>query len=229
MKTDLKRLVGEFVVIVAGVLVALGVDDLRTARADRQLGAYLLEGLRDDLTQDTLRLRAGIGAAAQVRLAADRVLTHLGDPLWVAPAGVDGSAFPLEDALRTVANIPVFTPTDATYQEMIATGAVRVLPTGALRRGVVQYYAVLVPTLRSRQDRRIIPAVQSYQEAIRSAGLRLTDPQQIDSTVVDRLRGNEFVFGHIRGLAANAGIPSRDYPPLIDWAAELLSVIDTIS
>ena len=227
-RIEVRRWVGEFLVIVLGVLAALGVDDFRDARSERQLTEYLLEGVRADLLQDAAFYHAGLRAAERAASAADRLLGHLEDPLWVTPPGVNGSEVRLGDALRLVANLPVLTPANATYQEMIATGSIRTLPTGALRRGIVQYYTVLVPTIQNREARRIVPTVQAYQDGLRTAGLRLTDSQQLDSMVVDRLRGNEFVFAHIRGLAAIATVPARDYRTLLAAAEALLDGIDTV-
>ncbi len=225
---DIRRWAGEFGVIVLGVLAALAIDDFRDARSERELATYLLDGIRADLVQDTAFFHRGLSATERVISAADRLLGHLEDPLWVTPEGVDGNAVRLGDALRIVSNLPILTSANATYQEMIATGSIRSLPTGSLRRGIVEYHAVLVPRIQNREARRIVPTVQSYQEALRAIGLRISDSQQLDSTVVDRLRGNEFVFGHIRGLAAVATIPGRDYRRLLAMVEGLLVAIDSI-
>jgi hypothetical protein len=58
------RWIGEVVVIIVGVLIALGVDDWRQGVADRQLEANLLERLEEDLVAD-----AGDLAHAQLALA----------------------------------------------------------------------------------------------------------------------------------------------------------------
>ena len=227
-RIDVRRLAGEFLVIVLGVLAALAVDDFRGARSERELARYLLDGVRADLVQDTALFHRGLRAAERAISAADRLLGHLEDPLWVTPEGIDGSTVQLGDAFRAISNLPVLTTANATYQEMIATGSLRTLPTGSLRRGVVEYYGVLVPTIQNREARRVVPSVQGYQDGLRTAGLRLTDSQQLDSTVVDRLRGNEFVFAHIRGLAAVATIPGRDYRRLLAVAEELLAGIERV-
>ena len=50
------RWIGEFVVIVLGVLVALGVDDWRQYRTDRELEQHLLDRLATDLAADATDL-----------------------------------------------------------------------------------------------------------------------------------------------------------------------------
>ena len=52
MRLDWRRLFGEFVVIVVGVLVALWVDQLREARVNAGLEIEYLESLVTDLESD---------------------------------------------------------------------------------------------------------------------------------------------------------------------------------
>ena len=59
------RLVGEFAVIVLGVLVALGFDDWRQNRADRELEQYLLGRLSNDLVADATDLKLAQVMAAR--------------------------------------------------------------------------------------------------------------------------------------------------------------------
>ncbi len=53
-------MVGEFVLIMAGVTVALGADALRSARQDRMREEEYLEQLRSDLAENRERLVAAI-------------------------------------------------------------------------------------------------------------------------------------------------------------------------
>ena len=59
------RLVGEFLVIVVGVLAALGVDSWRERKQEEDLGQAYLRGLLTDLTADSTRLADSV---AQLRL-----------------------------------------------------------------------------------------------------------------------------------------------------------------
>ncbi len=96
------RLLGEFVIVVVGVLAALWVDDWREARADRSLEFHLLEGLRSDLTRDSADIASAMIVAEARAAGADELLLLLGDPdagrtwptPWVTPpAGARLGAF----------------------------------------------------------------------------------------------------------------------------------------
>ena len=74
------RLLGEFVIVVVGVLAALWVDDWREARSDRELETHLLEGLRSDLTRDSADIASAMIVAEARAAGADELLLLLGDP-----------------------------------------------------------------------------------------------------------------------------------------------------
>jgi hypothetical protein len=76
--TGATRLVGEFLLIVGGVSVALAADSLWSARQDRVRETEYFEQLRSDLAENRVRLEAAIddeetiGAAARSALHAVR-------------------------------------------------------------------------------------------------------------------------------------------------------------
>jgi hypothetical protein len=74
------RLVGEFVLIVVGVLAALAVDDWRESRGDRAMEQYLLQGIRADLTRDSIDIGTAVASAEARAAAADELLAFAGDP-----------------------------------------------------------------------------------------------------------------------------------------------------
>ena len=53
---NFRWLVAETIVVVLGILIALGVDDFRTDRADRRLEIEYVRRLQDDLKHDLLFL-----------------------------------------------------------------------------------------------------------------------------------------------------------------------------
>jgi hypothetical protein len=53
------RLIGEFVVIVLGVLVALAVDDWNQERSDRELEINLLDRMQSEVLADGADLASG--------------------------------------------------------------------------------------------------------------------------------------------------------------------------
>jgi hypothetical protein len=153
------RWIGELAVIVLGVLVALGVDDLRQGMSDRRLELELLERVRADLVADAEDL--------------GRAHRQVGLRLWVLealttemPSDPDSTFERLsERPLRVFArNLPEFDLFDDTYQEMIATGTLDVVRDAVLRSEIVSYYR----TARDKGDnaRRAAPYQQRLEEAL---------------------------------------------------------------
>jgi hypothetical protein len=155
---------GEFIVIVLGVLVALAVDDAAQYRADRQLEAHLLDRLHEDLRADAADLAFAqvqvarrqwmFGAIAQglgggvlapppdsvVRMERQyAVLEALGDP--DAQFALDWPDVG-ESPLGMLGGYPEFDISDDSYQEMLSRGAMRVLSDPEVRTAVLAYYRV---------------------------------------------------------------------------------------
>lgn len=110
------RFVGEFAVVVLGVLVALGVDAWAEDREAASREVELLESLATDL-RSSLEL---------LRHDNDSTLVRFGALDWALrfPVGA-GTPFP-EDSMQSVSNAANITaayyPTLRTYETMIATG-----------------------------------------------------------------------------------------------------------
>ena len=75
-----RRLAAEFVVIVAGVLVALAVDAARDARQDHVRATGYLQQLRADLSTTSGALTAAITIDERARDGADRMIQALNSP-----------------------------------------------------------------------------------------------------------------------------------------------------
>ena len=158
------RLASEFVVIVLGVLVALAVADWRQSRADRQLEAYLIARLSDDLAAD-LELARLWTARRQWVLSA--LLSDLSDaatdaqpfveppdsilnPLRVrelleSQGRVGGPTFEVWDPVRAPLftfedTPPEFDVSDDAFQEIVVSGALQTLRDQSLRVELLRYY-----------------------------------------------------------------------------------------
>lgn len=153
------RWVGEFAVIVLGVLVALGVDDLRQRISDQRLELELLERVRADLVADAEDL-----ARAQAQVT--RRLWVLEGLMSEVPPDPDSAPGRLNDVpLRVFATtLPEFDLFDDAYQEMLATGTLDVVRDDVLRSQIVSYYR----TARDKGDnaRRAAPYQQRLEEAL---------------------------------------------------------------
>ncbi len=134
------RLGLEFLVVVVGILAALGVDDWSQARSDRELEEHLLASLAADLEQDRLDAELQEFLVHRHRAAVDHLLAvtqHALAPVeneWgVSPEEIDESLTVFLD----MAELQVFDPTNT---EMTSTGSMRVIRNRALRRQISEYY-----------------------------------------------------------------------------------------
>lgn len=191
------RWFGELLVIVVGVLVALGVDDWRQGVADRQLEANLLERLSDDLVADAGDLALAelvqarrqwlFGAITEAVAGADSAALQPPDSLvraeWARMAMLAAGRAeadqatrwsPHDEPLRTLAGGVQFDLSDDSYQEMIVSGALRALRDQELRTSILAYYR------RAEDDAENINSFDQYfpvlVDHLLDAGVSLRDP-----------------------------------------------------
>lgn len=129
-----RLLLGEFVVIVVGVLVALWVDQLREARVNAGLEVEYLESLLTDLDADLAQFDSTEAWMRRSETAAATVL-----------ALYEGSP-PTENVADLVAAVETagwqFVPTITrnTIEDLRSTGNLRLIRDPDLRRAIASYY-----------------------------------------------------------------------------------------
>jgi len=155
----------EFILIVAGVLAALAVDDWRQSRADVATERYILEGLLADLSRDREDIASSISAASARAAGADKLLADVGStaagtvqltPWTVSPSRLDqqqvfeksrteylSTSFSTTTALRMLTSsgsmqrVNVSSPT---FTEASASGDMDKIRNVELRVALAQYY-----------------------------------------------------------------------------------------
>ncbi len=137
-----RRLAAEFVVIVVGVLVALGVDAARDAREDQIRGAAYLQQLRADLSATADGVADAIAVDRRAREGADRLLEALtSGPL---PPSDSLAAW----VLSTTNSSASFYPTMGTVTALVESGELRLLRDERLRQYVLEYHSSVEGALR---------------------------------------------------------------------------------
>ena len=137
-RIDWRRASGEIAIIIAGVLIALWVEEWREARADRALEREYIARLEEDLIQDSIGLADLTAHVARTNRAARMLRALVEDPAEGSPGNAVIVAA-LEEA-RSIQNNPW---TDGTYTELLATGNMAVLRSGELKSKLNVYYLTL--------------------------------------------------------------------------------------
>ena len=193
------RVFAEFAVIVFGVLVAFSVEDWGNERADRLLEEQYLDALATDLRVDSVNL-----ATFHIPNLTRR-LTAL-EAIWpvargAAPVPVDTIGF-LQEVARSH-RTPFLTAGGRTFEELLATGSLRLLESAELRSALVEYYRSRnVAAVRSQsRESGYADLVRAYlPEAVGSSRVPIGDQESEAllrrfgvSEAVEAVRTAEFV------------------------------------
>lgn len=135
-KDSVRRIGGEFIIVVIGVLVALAVDEFREGRHEVRLGDFYLESLEADLVRDSTDLTsAAQRAALQSKMAA--VIDS-----FVAFPEIEPDSTELSAAFRNLSGIVQPALHDGTYRDLIGSGNSRLIADPELRRKINAYYSL---------------------------------------------------------------------------------------
>jgi len=130
-----KRLIADFVVIVVGVLVALGVDSYVTWRNDRFLEAEYLERLLEDTRYDLSELAfvddVSMAALAYLDTLSNPVAVRDLDPSRLAGAILIASASRQADLSRS------------TFDELVSSGRIGLMRSREVRTALAEYHRVI--------------------------------------------------------------------------------------
>ena len=133
--TNWNHLALELLVVVIGILIALGLNRLNQDRGDRQTEQTYFVQLIDDLESDMVLLDSAIGQANKHADAALRVLAVIEDGASIV---TDTQAFAWD--INYSGYISFFYPTDFSYSDLTSTGNIDLIRDTDLKRSIVGYY-----------------------------------------------------------------------------------------
>jgi hypothetical protein len=205
IRLNWRFLLGEFVVIVLGVLVALWVDQVRAARSDAALEVEYLQSFVIDLEADLAQFdSADAWSRRQERAAATVLALYDGVPTMQSVAD-------LVSAVESAGWQYVPVVTRNTIDDLRSTGNLRLLRDPTVRRAISSYYTtvenVTVPVAAMRD--RMWNEYDARVGQVLEPGLRLRV-----------LQGDES-FGH--GITSDA-VATAEVPALNDLTASLRAV-----
>ncbi len=125
---------GEFAIVVLGVLAALGVDNWNSDRKDRLLEIEYIVAILEDLRKDD--------AATQFSMEEAETNSNLGRILLKAmdeeTVSVAASEFVTAAARSSWLHIPTYTR--VTFNDLMSTGNLRLIRSNAIRASISTYY-----------------------------------------------------------------------------------------
>lgn len=157
----------EFVLLVAGVFLGIQVSNWNAEREDARLGQDYVRRLSLDLNSDLAAMRAQNAYYTEVLKAIKQT------DILLQAADADPKSLVI-NAYRAT-EIIYEPPTQATWQQIVSSGHLGLLPKGAVEGGLAKYYSfntgddiykILSASTYRRSVRDIIPI--SIQEAIRA-------------------------------------------------------------
>lgn len=125
---------GEIILVVIGILIALQVNNWNEARKERYAEQDLLVRIHSDLVQDTLSFRSTIVQNGALREEIRKLLANMYD-------GVESI-----DQVRRMSAVydkaldQVFAPNDNTYRSMLSSGTLGLIRNTGLKEAIVNLY-----------------------------------------------------------------------------------------
>ncbi|TFG66423.1 MAG: hypothetical protein E4H28_01980 [Gemmatimonadales bacterium] len=136
LKLDWRYGLGEFLIVVAGVMMALAADGWIHDRADRALEARYLEDLATDLASDTAEINYTISLAAQRAELGHHVLQAMAGDTVLEPVY-------LATAVERVMYFTYPAYARSTISDLMSTGNLKLLGDRELKRRLSEYYQAI--------------------------------------------------------------------------------------
>lgn len=178
-KLDWAYMVGELLIVIVGVLIALAVDSWNDARLERRVEDGVLERLISDVESDTAKFTWWSNNVVEKLAALGQVFAILDDP--TSPVQ-DSLAF-----LNAIAvgayygwNHPAVRRT--TFDELVSSGKLGLIDDPRVRRRIIEYYYLVDDSrmrIEARRTRypeiayRLVPRASEWAAPESLAGTRL--------------------------------------------------------
>lgn len=225
---------GEIVLVVAGILIALAINNSNEQRQTRDKEQVYLKGLQEEFQVSQYKLENLIALNRQNAEGARAILGFMSDSTTLR----DEPAFS-KLLYRTFAYDIAFTPNNSLLNEMINSGSLRDLSNPELRRRLTNWMATLEDVARQEQDQeeermRLLTTFLSDQYSIRTV-LEQTDqagslelaPSTALHSNLPLLQSQSFENHLLLFMMATTGTVQNHYLPLMKELKAILRLIQT--
>lgn len=194
----------DFIIVVAGILIAFQITSWNEAVQDRRDERRYLAELSRDMSLNVTRAKEHQVSTLQRLAFAELILTEI-DPGYARPAfwpvisretspNPDFADYPYAALTTSVYLVGA----DSTFEELIQTGRIGVLSNRQLVSNLTEFYNQLVQY--SNEDDIVFAQVQPMLGYLRANGLGLGDQPDV-AAVVERARSDPEFLGYIKMAA----------------------------
>ena len=129
--------IGEIVLVVIGILIALEINNRNQIRLNNQLESQYYERLLEDVQEEKVILQSVINYSNQV-------LSHAKNAIKVFEESSDANSNPLDNIIDIYQASQLQDPYSAssTYKELIASGQINLIQNDSLKTALIRYYEV---------------------------------------------------------------------------------------
>ena len=123
--------IGEIVLVVIGILIALQLNEWKSDLADRKMERSHIESFREDLRNQLQIIDTQIAFENQYMLKADSALSFFNGELSLAQ---------LEATMDVVGHRKTFVQSKASFEELLSTGGLRLIRNQDVRKEMMNYH-----------------------------------------------------------------------------------------
>ena len=243
-----KYAIGEIVLVVIGILIALQINNWNQNRLNEQLESQYYERLLEDIREEKIILQAVMNYSNQV-------LGHAKSAIKVFEVSPDANQNPLDNIIDMYQASQLQDPYSAssTYKELIASGQINLIQNDSLKTALIRYYEIdwtngglfnLENTYRDNLRRKMPNDIQSevrltcgdvylkhrnaYQTSL-PENCKIDIDHNIAKSVVANLRKDESLKEDLRYLIGNESGKLNDLESIQEQLNNLISQLEAIN
>ncbi|WP_282134329.1 DUF6090 family protein [Seonamhaeicola maritimus] len=152
----LKYAIGEIILVVIGILIALSINNWNQNRLNKKLESEYCQRLLEDLKEDKAILQATLNYSHQV-------VTHAKNAILVFENSEEMNPNPVDNLIDMYQASQLQDPNSAfsTYKELIASGQINLIQNDNLKTALIRYYEV------DWEQTSVFKLSNSYRENLR--------------------------------------------------------------
>jgi hypothetical protein len=131
----LKYAIGEIILVVIGILIALQINNWNEERKNNKIETNFISRLLEDIEEEEVFIQTYVDYNQQVKSYANKALTYFDTPID-SIKNVNQSLIVLYQASQ----ISDARPSRSTYTELLSSGFINIIKSETLRRNIISYY-----------------------------------------------------------------------------------------